>query len=72
MDGNKSTGNASRDSDWRLLAERARVETDPEKLLNLVTELNSILEEQENHPRDRNSGENRGSHDNRSSEGHSN
>jgi hypothetical protein len=72
MDGNKPTRNASGDSDWRLLAERARVEMDPEKLLNLVTELNRILEEQQSHPSDRESGENRESHENRSSEEHSN
>lgn len=71
MDGNKPTGNASQASDWRLLAERARREMDPEKLLNLVAELNRILEEQQRHPSDRESGENREAHENRSSEGHS-
>jgi hypothetical protein len=32
---------------WRLLAERASVEMDSEKLLNLVSELNSALEHRE-------------------------
>jgi hypothetical protein len=32
--------------DWRSLAARASVEMGPEKLLNLVSELNSVLEEQ--------------------------
>jgi hypothetical protein len=33
---------ASLVSDWRLLAEKARVEMDTEKLLNLIAEPNSI------------------------------
>jgi hypothetical protein len=32
--------------DWRSLAARASVKMDPENLLNLVSELNSVLEEQ--------------------------
>jgi hypothetical protein len=35
--------------DWRSLAARASAEMDPEKLLELVSELNSVLEEQEWH-----------------------
>jgi hypothetical protein len=31
--------------DWRSLAARASVEMDPKKLLDLVSELNSVLEE---------------------------
>jgi hypothetical protein len=47
MDGTTETRNAQRFGDWRLLAERARVEMDPEKLMNLVLELNSVLVEQQ-------------------------
>jgi len=34
-------------SRWKEIAEAARKEYDPEKLLQLVTELNRILEEQQ-------------------------
>jgi hypothetical protein len=33
-----------RTRDWRSLAEQVQVEMDPEKLMNLVSELNSVLE----------------------------
>ena len=33
-------------SNWRHLAEQARNETDPEKMLALVTELNRVLSEE--------------------------
>jgi len=33
--------------DWQHLAEQASSETDPEKLLNLVKQLNRVLGEQE-------------------------
>jgi hypothetical protein len=50
MDGTEETRIEQRPGDWRLLAERASVEMDPEKLMNLVLELNSVLEErQRNH-----------------------
>src|SRR5882724_8959362 len=50
MQADKPTRNAPRPSDWKLLAEQARVEMDPEKLLNLVAEPNRILEEQQSTP----------------------
>ena len=34
-------------SDWKHLAEQASNETDADKLVNLVTQLNSVLGEQE-------------------------
>ena len=34
-------------SDWQHLAEQASKETDPDKLLSLVTQLNRVLGEQE-------------------------
>ena len=37
--------NAPRSRDWRLLAERASKEMDPDKLMSLVAELNRVLEE---------------------------
>jgi hypothetical protein len=33
-----------RTRDWRSLAEQVQVEMDPEKLMNLVSELDSVLE----------------------------
>ena len=47
MDGTTETRNAQRPGSWRLLAERASVEMDSERLVNLVLKLNSVLEEQE-------------------------
>ncbi len=47
MDGTTETRNPQRPGSWRLLAERASVEMDPEKLVNLILTLNSVLEEQE-------------------------
>jgi hypothetical protein len=38
-------------SDWQHLAEQASNEMDPEKLLNLVTQLNRVLGEQEERSR---------------------
>jgi hypothetical protein len=37
--------NAPRSRDWRLLAEGASKEIDPDKLMSLVAELNRVLEE---------------------------
>jgi hypothetical protein len=37
----------SQRNDWQYLAEQASTETDPDKLVNLVTQLNSVLGEQE-------------------------
>ena len=37
--------NAPRSRDWRLLAEQASKEMDPDKLMSLVAELNRVLEE---------------------------
>ncbi len=60
-----------RNRDWRSLAEQVQVEMDPEKLMNLVSELNSLLERSCS-----SSGcefyENRESHENLSTEWHSN
>jgi hypothetical protein len=38
-------------SDWQHLAEQASSEMDPEKLINLVTQLNRLLSEQEERSR---------------------
>jgi hypothetical protein len=38
-------------SDWQHLAEQASNEMDPEKLINLVTQLNRVLGEQEERSR---------------------
>ena len=38
-------------SDWQHLAEQASSEMDPEKLINLVTQLNRVLGEQEERSR---------------------
>jgi hypothetical protein len=61
-----------RRGDWRSLAERARVEMDPEKLINLVSELNSALEERQSFTSGCEFHGNRESHENRSREWHSN
>jgi hypothetical protein len=37
----------SKSNDWRHLAEQASMETDPAKLLSLVTDLNEALEREE-------------------------
>ena len=41
----------SQRNDWQYLAEQASNEMDPDKLLNLVTQLNSVLGEQEERSR---------------------
>ena len=46
MDESRQIQNARQASDWRLIAERASKETDPEKLISLVLELSRALEEQ--------------------------
>ena len=38
-------------NDWQHLAEQASSETDPEKLISLVTQLNRVLAEQEERSR---------------------
>ena len=38
---------APQNTDWRDLAEQASKESDPEKLMRLVTELNRALEQNE-------------------------
>jgi hypothetical protein len=38
--------------DWRELSEAASKETDPQKLLELVTELNAVLKQREDWKRD--------------------
>ena len=38
-------------SDWQYLAEQASIEMDPDKLLNLVDQLNRVLGEQEERSR---------------------
>jgi hypothetical protein len=47
MQGNKGHEKNRELTNWRSLAQRASVEMDPEKLLNLVSELNSALEHRE-------------------------
>ncbi len=47
MDESRQIQNARQASDWRLIAERASKETDPEKLISLVLELSRALEEQQ-------------------------
>jgi len=59
MDEIKLIRSAQRPAAWRSLAERARVEIDPEKLLNLVLELDRVLEEQQRDFSDWKSQENR-------------
>jgi hypothetical protein len=44
-DESRETHNALQSGDWRLLAERASKEMDPDKLMSLVLELNRVLEE---------------------------
>ena len=41
----------SQPNDWQRLAEQASTEMDPEKLINLVTQLNRVLGEQEERSR---------------------
>jgi hypothetical protein len=60
-----------RTRDWRSLAEQVQVEMDPEKLMNLVSELDSVLE-RNGYSFDCESYENRESHENRTKEWHSN
>jgi hypothetical protein len=50
MDESGETQNALRSGDWRLLAERASKEMDPDKLMSLVAELNRVLEAQQRKP----------------------
>ena len=38
-------------NEWQHLAEKASIEMDPDKLLSLVTQLNSVLGEQEERSR---------------------
>jgi hypothetical protein len=38
-------------TDWRHLAEKASTEMDPEKLMNLVIELDRVLEQHQQSPR---------------------
>ena len=38
-------------NEWQHLAEQASIEMDPDKLLNLVNQLNSVLGEQEERSR---------------------
>ena len=38
-------------NEWQHLAEQASIEMDPDKLLNLVTQLNTVLGEQEERSR---------------------
>jgi hypothetical protein len=47
MDETRDTRNTPRPGDWKLLAERASKEKDPEKLMSLVSELSRVLEEQQ-------------------------
>jgi hypothetical protein len=47
MDETRDTRNTPRSGDWKLLAERASKEKDPEKLMSLVSELSRVLEEQQ-------------------------
>jgi hypothetical protein len=60
-----------RTHDWRSLAARASVEMDSEKLMNLVSELNSVLE-RNGSSSGCESYESRESHENRSKEWPSN
>jgi hypothetical protein len=50
MDESRKARNVHRPGDWRVLAERASVEMDAEKLMNLVLELDSVLEERQKEP----------------------
>jgi len=63
MDESGETQNALRSGDWRLLAERASREMDPDKLMSLVAELNRVLEESQRKPH----ASSEDSHENRSS-----
>jgi hypothetical protein len=45
--------------DWRILAEEARLEKDPDKLLAIVSALNRALDDREKDSREKTSGKNR-------------
>ena len=47
MDGNEDMLNEPCPLDWRSLATRATVENDPEKLVNLVYQIERLLAEQQ-------------------------
>ena len=47
MDGNEDMLNEPSPLDWRSLATRATVENDPEKLVNLVYQIERLLTEQQ-------------------------
>ena len=72
MNRNEDGRNMQRTGHWRSIAERARVEMDPEKLINLVSQLNSALEQQQSFTSGCEFHGNRESHENRSREWHSN
>jgi hypothetical protein len=67
MDESGETQDALRSGDWKLLAERASKEMDPDKLMSLVMELNRLLEEAQRKPH----ALSEDSHENRSEEWHS-
>ena len=67
-DKTEATRNTHRPADWRSLAERARMELDPEKLLNLVSELDRALEEPQSYASDCEFHGNRESRENKSRE----
>jgi hypothetical protein len=50
MNGPQEMRTAHRSNDWRSVAEQARHEMDPEKLIGLLQELNRILQEQRTKP----------------------
>ena len=45
--------------DWRILAEEARLEKDPDKLLEIVSALNRALDDREKGQREKTNGKNR-------------
>ena len=45
----------TQDKDWKHLAQQASTETDPGRLMQLITELNQVLEQQEETTRRRRS-----------------
>jgi hypothetical protein len=47
MDQSTERQNTHQTGDWKLLADRANKEMDPEKLIRLVLELNRALDEQQ-------------------------
>ena len=67
MDESVETQNALRSGNWKLLAERASKEMDPDKLMSLVMELNRLLEESQR----KLYASSEDSHENRSEEWHS-